>query len=381
MKIALSVLGRFHVFNTAEQLSKHNALNQFFTTYPKYILNRFEICSCMYFNYPALEVMNRIHSKFFKYIFSNLYIRKIFDRKIANNISKENDFYVAWGGYADDSMKKAKKLGVTIVVERGSTHPLYAHSILENEFKKNNLAYGLAYKNLLDFDLNTIEQADYVFVPSSFVKRTFVKYGVPEHKILVNHYGVDLLEFKQIEKEDNIFRVIFCGNLSIQKGSHYLLQSIFELNLKYFEFWHIGGISNEMKPFIKKYKSDKIIYKGVYPQNELYKLYSQGNVFCIPSLQEGMAMVQLQAMACGLPLISSTNTGGDDLITKDGEEGFVIPIRSANAIKCKIQYLYDNQDICKEMGQKAKKRVSDGFTWDDYGDRYVENLEMIMKRR
>ena len=90
-----------------------------------------------------------------------------------------------------------------------------------------------------------------------------------------------------------------------------------------------------------------------------------------------MAMVQLQAMACGLPLICSTNTGGDDLITKDGEEGFVIPIKNVEAIKEKILYLYNNQDIAKEMGQKAKKRMESGFTWEDYGNRYIKNLEEI----
>ncbi|HIE58654.1 MAG TPA: glycosyltransferase, partial [Hydrogenothermaceae bacterium] len=114
------------------------------------------------------------------------------------------------------------------------------------------------------------------------------------------------------------------------------------------------------------------------PQNELYKYYSQGSIFVLPSLEEGFAMVQFQAMACGLPLICTTNTGGEDLITKNGEEGFVIPIRNVEAIKEKILYLYNNQNICKDMGQKAKKKIEKGFSWDDYGNRYIKNLEKIM---
>ncbi len=100
----------------------------------------------------------------------------------------------------------------------------------------------------------------------------------------------------------------------------------------------------------------------------------------MPSIQEGMAMVQLQAMACGLPLITTTNTGGDDLITRNGEEGFVIPIRDVEAIKEKILYLYENQDIAKEMGEKAKKKVENGFTWDDYGDKYIVNLNKVYNK-
>ena len=100
----------------------------------------------------------------------------------------------------------------------------------------------------------------------------------------------------------------------------------------------------------------------------------------MPSIQDGLALVQLQAMACGLPLICTTNTGGDDLITEQGKEGFVIPIRDVNAIKDKITYLYKNPIIRDEMGNNAKERVKAGYTWADYGERYYENLRMIIDK-
>jgi len=77
-----------------------------------------------------------------------------------------------------------------------------------------------------------------------------------------------------------------------------------------------------------------------------------------------------------LPLVCTTNTGGVDLITKDGKEGFIVPVGDIEAIKEKILFLYNNRDICYEMGQKAKK-AEKGFTWKDYGDRYNRNLERI----
>ena len=150
-----------------------------------------------------------------------------------------------------------------------------------------------------------------------------------------------------------------------------------ELKLPSFEFWHIGNIKDEMKPFIKKYKTDKIILKGHKQQNELFKYYSQGSVFVMPSIQEGMANVQLQAMACGLPLICTTNTGGEDII-ENGKEGFIIPIRDVNAIKNKIYYLYNNPNISKQMGISAKKKVSSAFTWDEYGNEIVKKYEKIL---
>lgn len=381
MKIALAVFSRFHIFDTAREFSKYGVLNQFFTSYPRFFVNKFHIKVEYIYTYPYLEILNRLHMKYFRYKKSTIYIKKLFDKLIAKNLSADNDFYVAWGGYSYSSMKKAKQLNIPIIVERGSAHPYYAKKILEEEFSFNKLEYKAGFEDFNKWDIKTIEMADYISIPSSFVKRTFIEYGIPEEKLLVNPYGVDLSKFIQVEKKDKVFRVVFCGLLSLQKGSHYLLEAFYNLELENCELWHIGNILPEMQQFIEKYKSDKIIFKGSYSQDELYELYSQGSVFVMPSIQEGLALVQLQAMACGLPLICTTNTGGDDLITKDGEEGFVIPIRDVKALEEKILYMYNHQSICKEMGQKAKRRVSTGFTWADYGERYINNLEKILDNK
>ena len=151
------------------------------------------------------------------------------------------------------------------------------------------------------------------------------------------------------------------------------------MNLPNSEFVHVGTVKDEVKGFVNKYKRNNIKYLGQQPQQELFKYYSQASVFVLMSLEEGLAMVQPQAMACGLPIICSENTGGEDLLTKDGEEGFVIKIRDVDALKEKLLYLYNNQDICKSMGNKAKKRVQQGFSWDDYGTRYSNILENNVK--
>ena len=71
-------------------------------------------------------------------------------------------------------------------------------------------------------------------------------------------------------------------------------------------------------------------------------------------------MVIVQAMACGLPVIATVNTGGPDII-RDGKDGFIIPIRDIEALKSKLLYLYQNEEIRKAMGQSAKERASKGI--------------------
>jgi glycosyltransferase involved in cell wall biosynthesis len=95
------------------------------------------------------------------------------------------------------------------------------------------------------------------------------------------------------------------------------------------------------------------------------------------SVEEGMAMVQLEAMACGLPVICATNTGGEDVV-RNGIEGFVIPIRDIRALKERLVYLYEDPKALAQMSRNAKKRVSSGFTWDDYGKKIIKTYQKIL---
>ena len=89
---------------------------------------------------------------------------------------------------------------------------------------------------------------------------------------------------------------------------------------------------------------------------------------------EGLAMVQGEALACGCPVIASTNTGGKDLFT-DGKEGFIVPIRSADAIAEKLQLLADNPDLRQTMSDAAIKRVQDIGGWDNYGNEFAKLIK------
>jgi len=249
---------------------------------------------------------------------------------------------------------------------------------LEEEYGRFGIKGVQAHPKIIEKELKEYEEADYISVPSSFVKRTFLEQGVQEEKMIQIPFGVDVEEFRQIPKKDNIFRVVYVGGMRLRKGVHYLLQAFSELNLPNSELLLVGSVMDEIKPFFKKYEGN-YNWIGHRPQRELYKYYSQGSVFVMPSIEEGMAVVQLQAMACGLPLVCTTNTGGEDLI-ENGKEGFVIPVRNVKALKEKIMFFYENPKRRKEMGLKAQKRVRENFTWDDYGRRIINKYENIFRK-
>src|SRR5205085_5991502 len=104
---------------------------------------------------------------------------------------------------------------------------------------------------------------------------------------------------------------------------------------------------------------------GVVQRELLADYYSQGSVFVLASIEEGLALVQAQAMACGLPVIATTNTGAEDLFT-DGREGFIVPIRQPDAIREKILLLYEDQRLQQQMSHAAIARVRSLGGWDSY---------------
>jgi glycosyltransferase involved in cell wall biosynthesis len=90
-------------------------------------------------------------------------------------------------------------------------------------------------------------------------------------------------------------------------------------------------------------------------------------------------MVQLQAMCCGLPVICTPNSGGDEIID-NSNDGFILPIRDTEELKKKILYLYNNQSICSEMGLRAQKKIKDSFSWESYGKNVISTYQKLLKK-
>ncbi|WP_238533636.1 glycosyltransferase family 4 protein [Pedobacter agri] len=136
----------------------------------------------------------------------------------------------------------------------------------------------------------------------------------------------------------------------------------------------IGRTENQFQPYFDKHKHLFTHYEHI-AHHELGKYYNQASLFVFPSLDEGMALVQLEAMACGLPIICTTNSGGDSAVT-DGIEGCVVPIRNAEAIAEKVISLYKNPELLKEMSSNAHLKAQE-FTWDKYGEKLATFIKSL----
>ncbi len=381
MKITISVLGRFWLFYLAKQLQDHKYLARLITSYPKFEAAKYGINPENIDSLLIHEIHNRGWrkiSRFTESLFNPQYmIFELFDRHASRHLKDDCDIFAGLSGCSLYSLRRARQMGAKTVLERGSSHILYQRQILTEEYGRLGLRTEVVHPLVVERELTEYREADFIAIPSQFVKETFLQQGISEERLIHVPFGVDLTHFHPAPKADETFRIIHCGTISIRKGVHYLLQAFGELNLPGAELWLIGSMTDEIKPFLRQWGSPAISHHGPFPEWELHKYYSQGSVFCLASIEEGLAMVQAQAMACGLPVVCTTNTGAADLV-REGQNGFIVPIRDVEALKEKILYYYENPEARTAMGDSARRRVQAGFSWTDYGNKMIAAYQKIL---
>ncbi|HEY9600527.1 MAG TPA: glycosyltransferase family 4 protein [Allocoleopsis sp.] len=220
-----------------------------------------------------------------------------------------------------------------------------------------------------------IQLADRIFVPSSFVQHSLLKAGVQSDKISVIPFGAPIDYFQPQPKLDRQFRALFVGRVGPRKGVHYLLQAWRELRLPEAELFLVG--MNEFPDgWLSRY-TESIRHHSSVPHAALNRYYSSANVLVFPSLVEGLALVQLEAMACGIPLITTPNAGGSDIIT-DGVEGFIVPIRDVEMLKEKLEWCYLHPRELAQMGRAARQKA-ERCTWTVYRQKLASQVQELLK--
>jgi len=220
-----------------------------------------------------------------------------------------------------------------------------------------------------------IQLADHIFVASSITKQSLLNVGIQPEKISVIPYGAPLEYFQPQSKQDSNFRALFVGRVGPRKGVHYLLQAWKELKLVDAELLLVG-IQEFSDKWLAQY-TDIFRHISSIPHTSLNQYYSSANVLVFPSLIEGFGLVLVEAMACGIPVITTPHTAGLDIFT-DGVEGFIIPIRDVEALKEKLEWCYQHPQELAEMG-KAARRKAEELTWNLYRQRLASQVQNILR--
>lgn len=371
MKIAVVTPGRSHLLNMSKELIRQGHDVTFYTMVPPsrceaFGLPRKQVVSFFWICAPLMLIFRKMRLPFDWNRCVYYAVVRIVDA-LASWRLQPCDLLIGISGCAIKSSKKAqRKYGAKIGCDRGCKHILSQKAILDATPNAETVFPPDIPKELEQYEL-----ADYMALPSMHSRQSFLEHGVPESKLFVNPYGVNIDNFKPTALKQPAYDVIVVGNWCYQKGVDVLVEAC---RLRKFTLLHVGKIGDAPFP-------NGEIYTHIDPVDEsrLPEFYEQAKVLCLPSRQDGFGLVLFQAMRCGLPLVYSSETGGPDL---------------CNLVSAK-EYLFEFSELTPEvLGEKLERAIDladtqsgvrnyltdsdlSNISWEAYGQRYNQFLKSI----
>jgi glycosyltransferase involved in cell wall biosynthesis len=299
----------------------------------------------------------------------------IFDRNLSRSMIHEGvkgaTHVFSMFGEAVDFVVYAKKNGLKVVIEIYLS-PL-THEIVQMERKlfaelENPLPSQIIESDHIKFS-QICNASDNFIVPSQFVVDGLSSLGVPNDKCQIVPYTVSNSWFS-VKNLPIKGRVLFVGTAEIRKGIHVLAMASKRLAHQGYEFRIAGGVSETIQNHLL---TQHLKFLGRVPRSLIKKEYEQADFLVLPTLAEGSAEVIYEALAAGLPVITTYAAGS---VVRDGIEGFIVPERNDKILAHRIEELVENRELRQRMSIAARERAKD-YTWDKYAERLLKALKNV----
>jgi len=300
-----------------------------------------------------------------------------YDRRVARLLTGPFDIFHGWNSHSLASLRRASDLGAVTLVERGSTHPAVQARLLAEEHERFGLRPPARMSKLVDRCIAECEATHYVHVPSSFCRDTFIEEGFPNAKIVQSPYGVDLEGFRP-QPPPRGFTILFMGGIGVRKGALDLLEAWSRLRLTDARLLLLGGVEDAIARLVDDYRG-RCAFETPGFTRDVAAAYAAASALVLPAIEDGFPLVVLEAMASGRPVVVSENTGSKDVV-RDGVDGFVVPIRSPDAIAEKLQWLHDHPAERADMGRAARQHAEQ-FPWERHGRDLVATYGEVLSAR
>lgn len=314
------------------------------------------------------------------------------DKKVADRLAGLKKQKKITGVYAYEdgallSFTKAKELDIECIYDLPIAYWETGRQLMKEEAERlpawaETLGGGIIdSEKKLEKKTREMELADVIVCPGKFVKDS-VPVWAKNKKIIVSPFGSPPGSAQKYTFSDTgtslnnrPLRILFAGSMGQRKGLGDLFAAIKLLNSSHFELVVMGSLRSSLQFYKNQYSNFR--YEAGRPNNEVLELMRNCDIFCLPSIVEGRALVMQEAMSQGLPLIITPNTGGEDLVI-DGKTGFLVPIRSPEKIAEKLTWYHDNRPEIPAMSIAAQQHAAN-YTWENYGKNIVAGLKEYLQ--
>jgi glycosyltransferase involved in cell wall biosynthesis len=382
--IVVTCFAGWHGFDLAQGLDRAGVLECLVTlASPRQIEARYGIPRQRIRRLPLAPLLHRLELWFTKHAaaaFKNAYFAlfcSLYDRFTQGALTPQTRVLVAWHPFATQSLMAAKKRGIVTVLDVGSTHPLEQHAVLSAEHVALGIPKPWIPARVLAHCWMFYE-VDWIAVPSTAVRHSFIKHGIPDDKLFVNPYGIEAALFKPLEQPrrqgpftaESPLRVVVVAGLTPRKGSRVLLDVCrhFEGDQR-IRFTLVGSLDPPYC-FQPSDLPSNLLVQAPMPHERLVRLYHQHHVCFLPSIEEGFARVLVEAAGCGLTLLATPPTGIADLLVRAPAVGYELRDHQPSTA---IEAFYHLIDASWKLGS-SHGSVLDFYTRASYQKRASDRL-------
>lgn len=367
---------RFYMFSLAQQLHGRGQLGRLITAMPLSQIS--EVPHRNIASRPPLALVRNAIGRVLNRPAGQTPFSAVVDERMNRAVIRDFDRWgatqlgtaravTALSSFGTQTLGRAKALGRRVIVDRGSQHILEQKRILEEEAARWEVPSPRFDGWIVERELLDYEQADVIMVPSTSVRRSFLRRGVSSGRVVTVPFGVDIGAYTPPADTDHRVdsTVISVGTICIRKGQQYLASATSGLGIDL-------KLVGPMDPFFpRQLLTGDVRLTGPVPRQRVADEMQRSRIFALASVEEGLALVIPQAMACGLPIVATKSTGAEDIV-EHGVSGFIVDDRDTDALAGALEKLVSDPELARSMGHAARQRVagSNGLGgWREYGKR------------
>lgn len=369
MKVSIAVPGKFHYFNYIDILEKRGRLESF--VYSHKIQKKKSASSSRWHNVPAKEYLLQIHSKLFGAMLSDMFFpiyHELWASKAIGLIGAPDLLQVPMHGASIRLVKHARELGIAVLGEALNTHPSSRNPVIENEERKLFGKARTPQRNLWKRQLREISLVDHILTPSNWVKRTFVENGFDSQRIHVLPYAGNQSSFKpkkNYQQKHQKLKLLVTAGVTPRKGHHRLLEAVSSADLD-IELLFAGSVDHQYADVLRsKWPNITFNLLGKIDHQSLATLFHEVDLFCLPTLEEGLAVSICEAMAAGLPTITTHESGAGEII-ECGQTGLLYSSGDIGTLSDHLMYLSKNIDERERIGRNGAEQIKRRSNWINY---------------